>query len=273
MAMEAVTIGTCTLYHADCADVLPRLTDISTVFTSPPYNLGGEPWPHLSHWKPGQGSGGHSKWRNGSDASNGVSYGHHDDRMPHAMYVQWQHQILTTCWNTLTEDGAIFYNHKPRVIGCQAWLPLELNPGLPLRQIVTWARSGGLNFNPTAYVPTYEWIMIFAKPLWRLKSKAASGAGDVWYIPQQAYDDHPAPFPIALPMRALDTLSPGIVCDPFMGRGTTGLACLRLGLPFIGIEKDPDYFATAVRNLAEAYKEIDLFARPSATSTAQLRLV
>jgi DNA modification methylase len=39
------------------------------------------------------------------------------------------------------------------------------------------------------------------------------------------------------------------VLDPYMGSGTTGIACLRTGRNFIGIEKDPDYFAIAVARL------------------------
>lgn len=43
----------------------------------------------------------------------------------------------------------------------------------------------------------------------------------------------------------------GLVCDPFMGSGTTGVACLQAGRRFVGVEKSPEYFETAVRR-AEA---------------------
>jgi site-specific DNA-methyltransferase (adenine-specific) len=39
------------------------------------------------------------------------------------------------------------------------------------------------------------------------------------------------------------------ILDPFAGSGTTGVACLRLGRKFIGIEKDPTYFALACERL------------------------
>src|SRR5271170_8019933 len=134
-----------TLYCGDCLQILPQLRDIDLIFTSPPYNLGGAPWPHLGHWKPGDSAGGKSKWRNGSDGSGGVTYKSHEDTMSHGEYVEWQRNVLTDCWNALSDKGAIFYNHKPRVIGGRCWLPLELNPKLPLRQIITWARAGGMN--------------------------------------------------------------------------------------------------------------------------------
>ena len=40
-----------------------------------------------------------------------------------------------------------------------------------------------------------------------------------------------------------------VVLDPFMGSGTTGLACLRRGVPFVGVEMDPVHFKTAVERL------------------------
>ena len=49
------------------------------------------------------------------------------------------------------------------------------------------------------------------------------------------------------------------VLDPFMGSGTTGVACVNLGRKFIGIEIDPDYFEIACRRIEEAYQQPRLF--------------
>lgn len=145
------------IFHSDCEAIIgtPITKGIKIVVTSPPYNLGAEPWPHLGHWKPGDaGAGSKSKWRNGSDACNGIQYAEHADTMPWDDYCRWQRRVLTKLWKFLPDDGAIFYNHKPRVIGGRLWLPLELLPmGVTLRQIIIWARPGGMNFNPTAFVP------------------------------------------------------------------------------------------------------------------------
>ncbi len=253
-------IGAATLYRCDCMDVLPAITRIDAIITSPPYNLGGAPWPHLGHWKPGDSPGGKSKWRNGSDGSGGVTYATHQDSLPHDEYVAWQREFLRLGWATLSENGAIFYNHKPRVIGGRLWLPLELNPNLPLRQIVIWARAGGMNFNPTAYVPTHEWLMVLAKDGFRLRTRSASGVGDVWYIPQQSTDQHPAPFPLELPLRAIATSGARMILDPFMGSGTTGAACARLGRAFIGMEIDQGYFDAACRRIETAQRQGEMLA-------------
>lgn len=49
------------------------------------------------------------------------------------------------------------------------------------------------------------------------------------------------------------------ILDPFMGSGTTGVACVREGRRFIGIEIDPGYFDIACRRIEEAYKQPSLF--------------
>lgn len=49
------------------------------------------------------------------------------------------------------------------------------------------------------------------------------------------------------------------ILDPFMGSGTTGVACVKTGRKFIGIELDPDYFDIACRRVREAYAQPDIF--------------
>lgn len=243
---------TTVLYHGDCTEVMPSISNVDLVVTSPPYNLGGAPWPHLGNWKQGDSAGGNSKWRNGSDAGGGVTYADHEDTMPWPEYVAWQRAVLTACWSTLSQSGAIFYNHKQRVIGGRLWSPTELNPDLPIRQIVIWARAGGLNFTEVAYVPTHEQIIIFAKDAFRLRSKAASGVGDVWRIPQDSNNKHPAPFPVGLPARAIETCSPRLVLDPFAGSGTTLRAAKDAGVRGIGIERSERYCEMTARRLAQS---------------------
>ncbi len=53
------------------------------------------------------------------------------------------------------------------------------------------------------------------------------------------------------------------ILDPFMGSGTTGVACVNLGRKFIGIEIEPKYFDIAVRRIEEAYRQPRLFAEPA----------
>jgi DNA modification methylase len=52
------------------------------------------------------------------------------------------------------------------------------------------------------------------------------------------------------------------VMDPFMGSGTTGVACALRGIPFVGIERDPHYFDIACRRIEQAYAQGKLFQEP-----------
>jgi site-specific DNA-methyltransferase (adenine-specific)/modification methylase len=56
------------------------------------------------------------------------------------------------------------------------------------------------------------------------------------------------------------------ILDPYMGSGTTGVACARLRRKFIGIELEPKYFETSCRRIEDAYKQTDLFMAPSVKS-------
>lgn len=225
----------CTIYHGDCLDVLARLkTDgvrVDQVLTSPPYNLGGV-------------RGGCTEWRRLR-----AGYGEHDDEMPHTEYVRWQRDTVAALWRILTDNGAIYYQHKPRAIGNEAILPFDLIPdGIPLRQIITWDRTGGFQRNLTHYVPSYEWILVLAKPAFRINTQSVP---DLWRIPPVADPDHPASFPLALASKALATTDSAIVLDPFMGSGTTLRAAKDLGRRAIGIEREERYCEIAARRLAQ----------------------
>jgi DNA modification methylase len=70
---------------------------------------------------------------------------------------------------------------------------------------------------------------------------------------------HPTQKPEAL-MRWCVAKTTGTVLDPFMGSGTTGVACMNLGRKFIGIEIEPKYFAIACERIANAQRQERLFA-------------
>lgn len=67
--------------------------------------------------------------------------------------------------------------------------------------------------------------------------------------------DHPTQKPIAVMKWCIGFLpNPAVILDPFMGSGTTGIAALDLGLKFIGIEIDPEYFDAACRRIESAQR-------------------
>jgi DNA modification methylase len=76
--------------------------------------------------------------------------------------------------------------------------------------------------------------------------------------------EHPTQKPIEVMVWCLGFVPKAqTICDPFMGSGTTGVACANLGRHFIGIEREVSYFDIACRRVAEAYRQPRLFAEPT----------
>ena len=95
---------------------------------------------------------------------------------------------------------------------------------------------------------------------WRGAAGGLRCRGNAWFIPYTTIQNrardrpHPATFPPKLPERCLQLhgAEPGtLVVDPFMGLGSTAVACAALGIDFIGIEIDRDYLDEAVQRVRD----------------------
>jgi len=75
---------------------------------------------------------------------------------------------------------------------------------------------------------------------------------------------HPSPKPLGYMIRLIERVSSDLdtILDPFMGSGTTLVACAKLGRKGIGIEVDPGYFDIACKRVEEAYRQPDFFVEP-----------
>lgn len=83
--------------------------------------------------------------------------------------------------------------------------------------------------------------------------------------------EHPAEKPVPLIERLiLKHQAARTILDPYMGSGTTGVACVKLGRSFIGIEIEPKYFDIACRRIEQAYKQADLFVPQPVTKPETL---
>jgi DNA modification methylase len=87
--------------------------------------------------------------------------------------------------------------------------------------------------------------------------------------------EHPTQKPIELMSWCLDQLPAevGTILDPFMGSGTTGVAAIKRGKAFYGIEREPKYFDIACRRISEALKSPDLFIPAPAPVAKQESLI
>jgi modification methylase len=221
----------------DSLEVMRKMPSesIDLMVTSPPYNL-----------KNSTGNGMKAGTKTGRWANNPLQngYAHHSDEMPHDKYVEWQRACLTEVMRLLKDDGAIFYNHKRRVQGGIMQDRDDIVNGFPVRQIIIWKRAGGFNFNPGYFVPSYEVIYLICKPKFKLAPKK-NGYTDVWEFPQEMKNKHPAPFPVGLPHRCIESTTAQVILDPFSGSGTTALVAKQLGRNYIGIDISPEYCETA----------------------------
>ena len=90
-------------------------------------------------------------------------------------------------------------------------------------------------------------------------------------IASEKIDGHPCPKPLE-PFKWMIRTgfdADALICDPFMGSGTTGVACAKLGRRFIGIEIDEGYFEIACERIRKAYAQPDFFVAPPAEKPKQ----
>lgn len=224
--IEAVRIGRATLYLGDCREVLPTLGKVDAVVTDPPYGIKDAPI---------QGQG-----RTGKRVGK-VNVWHADSH--------WDHSI-DPAWPKLCAEAApvvAWFGHWRKRAEVEAAMPH------PIRAEIVWAKN--CHVGPPCPVAMRD------ERIWLFGKKGIGGAvfeTSVWdepIIPTWAHKRHKNEKPLALMKRLLAFLNPAVVCDPFMGSGTTAQAAIDQGREFIGIEQDAAHFATAVRRIREATGE------------------
>jgi len=120
----------------------------------------------------------------------------------------------------------------------------------PPDHTLCWHIPAGNGYNPWGFT-SWQPILGYGKP-YRKNGNAYPDA--ISMSPTSEKSDHPCPKPSKLMRYLLERYTPenSIVLDPFMGSGTTGVACVQTGRKFIGIEIDPKYFDIAVKRIKEA---------------------
>ena len=121
-----------------------------------------------------------------------------------------------------------------------------------------WHRPGsGMGDLSLPWKPDFEMVFIVGGGF----THSTRGSG-VLSIPWDVFRgdaDHPHQKPINLMQHFVERAPGRSVLDLFMGSGSTGVATMRMGRPFVGIEREPKYFDIACRRIEEAQKQIALF--------------
>lgn len=234
------------IWLGDCREVLAYLDKVNVkvdvTVTSPPYNtLTDKTMPGGMH--------------NGNSWLVKSANGYFDSR-PEQEYQTWIVEIFSMC--SVITRGLLWLNHKIRYRDKTGIHPVRLFPW-PLYCEVIWDRGVSMALNAKKFSPSHEGMWAFGKPhYWNDKNNSLMS---VWRIAPQIDDEHPCPFPIKLVRPIIESSCPpdGIILDPFMGSGTTGVAAVKLGRRFIGIEIEPKYYKIAKRRITEALRQPDLF--------------
>lgn len=228
-----------TIYCADNREVLPHIHG-DIVVTSPPYNT--LPSKHSPSGMHADRKSGVNKWI--KKASEGYF-----DQMDEWRYQAWIVGVVGTCFGVV--DGLVWVNHKTRYRDGEGIHPARMFP-FPIYSEVIWDRNGSMALNCKRFAPSHETLIGFGKPhFW---DDGLNAKMSVWRIPPQLEPEHPCPFPIELPMRAILSSCPegGTVIDPFAGSGTTLVAAKQAGRKAIGIEIEQRFCDIAVNRLSHS---------------------
>jgi DNA modification methylase len=218
--IDPVKIGNATLYLGDCREILPTLPKVDAVITDPPYGV-----------KYSSCMGGKFK---------GASI------------------IGDECVSVRDEVIAAFPGVRGLYFG--SW---KMPKPAWTKQTLVWEKGDhvGMGDLSLPWRPNTEEIYVVGGGFvgHRGSSVIRFNAPSPNFTPDKERF-HPTEKPVGL-MEILLGKTPGeVVLDPFMGSGTTGVACMNLGRSFIGIEREPKYFDIACRRIEDAQRHGRLIA-------------
>jgi DNA modification methylase len=226
-------IGDCVLYQGDCLEVMPTLGRVDAVVTDPPYGIDygrAGGFSEKSGWKQWRGK---AEW---------------DVARPNLDTFDCIRKVSE---NQIIWGGNYFADMLPPSMGWLSWDKAQRGFSLADFELAWTSRQAAARAfvygrgNENGFAPGSK------EPAW------ARGV-------------HPTQKPVALMKWCLGFLPDAdTILDPFMGSGTTIVACAKLGRKGIGIELDPDYFEIACKRVEEAYRQPDLFVEPPAPQPKQ----
>lgn len=229
--MRIETIGDAVLYLGDCREILPTLGRVDAVVTDPPYGIG-------------EAAGKAKKRTSGLSSSLRRADLYRRDYGD----ASWDDEpvssdLLELCL-AAGKWSIVFGGNYYELPKTSCWL--------------VWDKLNG------------DTDFADCELAWTNLKKAVRRIRFLWNGCMRANGekrgDHPTQKPIGVMKWCLEQLPPDAhtILDPFMGSGTTGVAAVKLGKSFIGIEREPSYFDIACRRIEQAYKQPDMFiAKPA----------
>jgi site-specific DNA-methyltransferase (adenine-specific) len=244
-------IGNATLYCGDALRVLAALPDesVDCAMTDPPYSSGGM-------LRGDRIQDVHTKYVNSDSASGNLLTGFTGDNRDQIGYWFW-----TALW--LGELRRVL---KPgAVVGLFTdWRQLPVTTsslqagGFVWRGIIPWHKPAA-RCQQGRFTNNCEYVVWGTNGPRELEGSPLPGFYSC-NAPRGEDREHITQKPVELMARLISVTPPGsVVIDPFMGSGTTGVACMDTGRLFVGIEQEQSHFATACERLDQTQRQVRLF--------------
>ena len=232
-----------TIFHGDCREILPQLTEkVDLTITSPPYNTGNK------------SLGYHPRSSTGDKF-----YDVYDDAMTTDEWREWCSQMMQ---ETLRVSEYAFWNLQMLSANKSAILHLIWEYEQNLKDVFIWQKQAVAQIVGGVMAKGYELVLMLGHDnSMKFRAELFPENGYVpniqtWYK-SEFFKEHHATFPVELPQYFITHFCPidGTVLDPFLGSGTTAVAAKRLGRKCIGIEISEKYCEIAVNRL----RQMELF--------------
>ncbi len=235
------------IYHDDILRIKNiKNSSIDLIITSPPYNVD-------------------------------MKYNSHDDKMDYAAYLTFTKEWLAKCYDLSKDDGRFCLNipldknKDGQQSVCADITIIAKQVGWKYHSTIIWnegnisrrtAWGSWLSASAPYVIAPVEVILILYKKFWKKqlpgksdikKEEFMDWTNGIWTFHGESGKriGHPAPFPVELPKRCIKLFSyvDDTILDPFLGSGTTLVACLSTNRKGIGIEMDKQYCALAKRRV------------------------
>lgn len=229
-------IGDCTLYLGDCLEILPIVGAVNHVICDPPY----ESIIHESNKKLAQGPA------------------LRDKRNPFKEFCfDGIDDIRGDVVAAVSEVASGWFIAFCTLEGIGKWADcITSAPGIKYKRPCLWVKPDAMpQFSGDCPGVGAEGFVTSWVGPGRSQWRAGGKKGVYTHLKSGPSRDgvHPTEKPVSLMREIVSdfTYAGQLICDPFMGSGTTGVACVQLGRKFIGIELEPKYFDVAVRRISD----------------------
>jgi site-specific DNA-methyltransferase (adenine-specific) len=230
------------IYNEPCLDTIRNMTDdfIHLTITSPPYNLG-------------------EKHHTRDNVFN--SYDTYNDNLDENIYQEEQIKVLNEIYRATKEGGSLMYNHKNRIKNGLQITPYEwlLKTKWTIKQELVW-QNGTPNMDKCRFYPSTERIYWLSKGIKTTFFNTTSSNDLIKDMPVGTSGEHKRAFPLKLAQRFIICFPDSeIIYDPYMGSGTTAIACIKEKRNYIGSEISKDYCELANIRIEREKSQLLLF--------------